>query len=242
MSKTNFEPAWVYNMPINQPSLILVSGLLSNEFIWRHQVKYLGHLASINIASPQENTPEKMVQSILDKAPPVFALAGHSMGGWVCLEIMRRAPSRVAKLCLLNTTARSDSDEKRAKRDKMILRAKQGDFYEVAEELASCFVYNSHLKDDVKKMFLEVGKEAFIKQEEAMKNRKECLSILPKINCPTLVIHAARDKIFSLEEHEELASKIPNAKLAVIEDSGHMSPLEMPQAVTTLLRFWLYPS
>lgn len=219
--------------------LILVSGLLSNEYVWSHQVSHLSQQASINIASPVEDTPEKMVRTILDKAPPVFALAGHSMGGWVCLEIMRVAPARVIKLCLLNTTARNDSDEKRAKREEMILRAKQGHFYEIAEEMASCFVYNSHLKESVKDMFLCVGAEAFIQQEEAMINRRECLSILPRIACPTLVIHAAQDKIFSLEEHEELATKIPNAKLAVIEDSGHMSPLEMPQAVTALLRYWL---
>lgn len=161
------------------------------------------------------------------------------MGGWLCLEIMRAAPARVSKLCLLNTTAQSDSDDKRAKRRDMIVRAQQGHFNEIVEEMASFFVYNPHCKESVKKMFLEVGKDAFIRQEEAMINRRECLSILPNIDCPTLIIHAAKDRNFSLEEHEELAAKIPNAKLAVVEDSGHMSPMEMPQAVTALLRYWL---
>lgn len=229
----------ITQQPTHRLPLILVSGLLSNEHVWEHQVNHLRQLASINIACPTENTPEKMVQTILDKAPPVFALAGHSMGGWVCLEIMRAAPARVIKLCLLNTTARGDSDEKKAKRKKMILRTKQGRFYEVAEELASCFVYNPHLKESIKEMFLCIGAEVFIQQEEAMISRRESFSILPRIDCPTLVIHAAKDKIFSLEEHEELATKIPNAKLAVVEDSGHMSPLEMPQAITALLRCWL---
>lgn len=72
-----------------------------------------------------------------------------------------------------------------------------------------------------------------------MLQRTECLSILPKIMCPTLVIHGVQDKNFSLEEHQELVSNIPNSKLALIEDAGHMSPMEMPQAVTSLLRFWL---
>jgi pimeloyl-ACP methyl ester carboxylesterase len=225
--------------PIDRSPLILISGLLSNEYVWLHQVSHLSQLASISVACPTENTPEKMVQAILNKVPPVFALAGHSMGGWVCLEIMRVAPARVSKLCLLNTTARSDSDEKRAKREEMILGAKQGRFHEIVEEMASYFVYNPHLKEGVKEMFLSMGAEIFIQQEEAMISRRECLSILPSIGCPTLVIHAAKDKIFSLEEHEELATKIPNAKLAVIEDSGHMSPLEMPQAITTLLHCWL---
>jgi pimeloyl-ACP methyl ester carboxylesterase len=219
--------------------LILVSGLLSNEHVWWHQAAHLREFASIHIACPAENTPEKMVQTILDQAPPLFALAGHSMGGWVSLEIMRVAPHRVSQLCLLNTTARSDSDEKRRKREEMIFRVKQGHFSEVVEEMVSHLVYNPDVKEDVKAMFLEFGGEAFVRQEEAMFRRKECLSILPKIHCPTLIIHGDKDKNFSLEEHQELATQIPKAKLAVIEGAGHMSPLEKPEKVTTLLRSWL---
>ena len=85
-------------------------------------------------------------------------------------------------------------------------------------------------------MFLQVGEKAFIAQEEAMMQRGECQSILSAITCPTLVIHSSQDKNFSLEEHQELTSKIQQAKLAIIEDCGHMSPMEMPQAATALLR------
>lgn len=180
-----------------------------------------------------------MVEAILEAAPPKFALAGHSMGGWLCLEVMRVASSRVTKLCLLNTTFRSDSEEKRISRQKMILKAEKGQFREVVKEIADHFVFNPLVKNDVEKMFLDVGEEAFIHQEHAMLERDECQSILPTISCSTLVIHAAQDRIFSLQEHQELAEKIKNAKLAVIEDSGHMTPMEMPQAVTALLKFWL---
>jgi pimeloyl-ACP methyl ester carboxylesterase len=88
-------------------------------------------------------------------------------------------------------------------------------------------------------MFLEVGQEAFIRQEKAMINRSESQSILSSITCPTLVIHAMQDKNFSLQEDQELVDQIQNAKLGLIEDSGHMSPIEMPQAVTALIRLWL---
>ena len=88
-------------------------------------------------------------------------------------------------------------------------------------------------------MFLEVGEEAFIAQQNAMLIRKESQPILPAIACATLVVYAAQDKNFTLAEHEELVHHIPNAKLAIVEDSGHMSPLEVPQAITALLRFWL---
>ncbi len=111
-----------------KPPLVLISGLLSNESLWQHQTRHLSDIASIQVLSPSQDTPKKMIQAILEQAPPEFALAGHSMGGWLCLEIMRTAPSRVSRLCLLNTTARNDSEEKRLARQQMILKAEKGQF------------------------------------------------------------------------------------------------------------------
>jgi pimeloyl-ACP methyl ester carboxylesterase len=219
--------------------LVLLSGLLSNRRLWEHQIQHLGDISSIQVISASQNTPEGMIQAILKEVPPKFALAGHSMGGWLCLEIMRAAPERVIKLCLLNTTARSDSEEKRMKRESMIQQAKQGLFREVVKELVEKFVHNPDLKADVEKMFLNVGKESFIHQEQAMVRRNDVQSILPTIQCPVLTIHAMQDRVFSLEEHKEMVDQIRNAKLALVEDSGHMSPMEEPQAITSLLRYWL---
>lgn len=219
--------------------LVLISGLLSNQFLWSHQLEHLNSDAAIQVISPWQDTPSKMVQTILEEAPDHFALAGHSMGGWLCLEVMRAAPSRVIKLCLLNTTAKPDHEEKKAKREEMIQRAENGQFCEIVNEITEHFVFNSRVKDEVKQMFLSIGEEVFIQQEKSMLMRKECQSILPLITCPTLVIHAARDNVFSFEEHKELVEHIPSAQLAVVEDSGHMSPLEMPQAITALLKYWL---
>ncbi len=219
--------------------LVLLPGLSSNKILWQHQSYHLSDIALVQIISAVQDTPEKMVQVILDEAPPQFALAGHSMGGWLCLELMRVAPSRVTQLCLINTTARMDSKEKTIRRKEMIQKAKAGQFQEVVEAMTEHFVFNPLVKNDVKKMFLEVGMQAFINQQHAMIERKESQSILSIIACPTLVIHAARDKNFSFEEHEELVNQIPNAELAIVENSGHMSPMENPEAITVLLRNWL---
>lgn len=200
-----------------------------------HQIKELSNKTLIRVASPTQDTPEKMVEAILRGAPDQFVLVGHSMGGWLCLEVMRRAKQRVTKLCLLNTTESLDTPTKKAKREEMMRRVEAGEFREVVKELVHHFVHNSGVKDKVEKMFMEVGEQAFVCQEKSMLVRKECASILPSISCPTLVIHAAQDRVFSLEDHQRLASAIPHAKLAVIEDCGHMSPMEKPEAVTTLL-------
>lgn len=219
--------------------LVLLTGLLSNKRLWIHQVSHLSDIADPQIISCAQDTPQKMIQAILDEAPPKFALAGHSMGGWLCLEIMKTAKSRVKKLCLLNTPWKMDSEEKKILRQKWVHKAEKGNFRDVVKEILENFVVNPVMKSDVEKMFLEVGIEAFINQEKAMIARSECQSVLPSISCPTLAIHAMQDTIASLEEHRELTYQIPDAKLALVEDSGHMSPLEMPQAITSLMRFWL---
>lgn len=219
--------------------LVLLSGLLSNRVVWQHQIEHLSDIADIHVISPSQNTPKKMVQAILDEAPPKFALVGHSMGGWLCLEVMKVIPSRITKLCLMNTTSRLDSEEKKAIRQKLIHQAENGKFPEIARDLAAHFVFNPLVKNDVEKMFLEVGKDAFIRQESAMLAKSETQSILSQITCPTLVIHAMHDAVFSLAEHQELANQIRGAQLAIVENSGHMSPLEKPEIITALLKSWL---
>lgn len=219
--------------------LLFISGLLSNESVWSHQVKSLRDLAFIKVVSPRQDSPQKMVEEILEQAPDPFILVGHSMGGWLCLEVMRRAKERVTKLCLLNTTARSDTPIKKTKRKEMIQRVERGQFREVVKELVDYFVFNTSVKNEVEKMFLKVGEQAFLRQEKSMLIREECESILPTIQCPTLVIHAAEDKVFTLEDSQGLANHIPHAKLAIIEDCGHMSPLESPGAVNSLLGSWI---
>lgn len=219
--------------------LILVSGLLCNELVWSHQIKSLSDLALIKVICPNQDTPQKMVEEILNQSPDQFALAGHSMGGWLCLEVMRRASERVTHLCLLNTTAKPDAPAKKAKRKEMIHRVENGQFSEVIEELVTNFVYDANIKERVKGMLQNAGEQAFIREERSMLLREECLSILPKILCPTLVIHADQDRVFTLDDHQELINNIPKAKLSILADCGHMSPMEKPEVISFLLRSWL---
>lgn len=224
---------------MTKQTLILLPGLLSDKALWRHQTHHLGDIAHIKVIELTDNSSESMISTVLKHAPKQFALAGHSMGGWLALEVVKAVPERIIKLCLLNTTARSDSSEKYLNRKKMIEAVNQGQFTDVANNITNHFVYHQVVKKDILDMFLRVGQQTFINQQTAMMNREECISTLPNILCPTLIIHAQQDKNFSKEMHEELTYHIPHAQLAIVEDSGHMSPMEMPQAITTLMRYWL---
>lgn len=225
---------------MDKQPLVCIPGHLCDRATWEYQIKHLSDAAIPTVIAFQgENTPEKMVQSILKQSPQTFALAGHSMGGWLALEVMRHAPERVAKLCLLNTTARPDSLNKVQLREKLIRMAKQGQFREVAEQALEQFVMQESAKQTVLEMLLRAGAQRLIDDQTAMMQRAESMSILEKIQVPTLVIHARQDHVFTLNMHKEMARFIPHAKLAIIEDCGHMSTIEQPQATTTLLRFWL---
>ena len=220
--------------------LVLIPGLLCDSAAWEYQTKHLADIAIPTVISFHgENTPEKMVQAILKQSPHQFALAGHSMGGWLALEVMRHAPARAIKLCLLNTTASPDSPDKLQRRKQMIQTVEHGKFHELAMQLSDGFILQQRIKKPLQEMFFRSGASRFINDQTAMIQRSESFSILPTIKIPTLIIHALQDQLFSLAEHEEMASLIPNAQLALIEDSGHMSPMEQPQAITTLMRLWL---
>ena len=229
-----------YEGEMHKTPLVLIPGLLSDKTAWGYQAKHLSDIADATIISfHNEDTPDKMVQAILDQSPSQFALAGHSMGGWLALEVMRYAPERVAKLCLLNTTARPDSPDKLERRKQMIQMAKKGECFELAMQMSNALVFQESVKKEVQEMFLRRAPLRLICDQKAMIQRGDCFSILPTIQVPTLIIHARQDQVFTLEMHEEMKNLIPNAKLAIVEDSGHMSPMEQPETVTRLMRHWL---
>jgi pimeloyl-ACP methyl ester carboxylesterase len=81
--------------------------------------------------------------------------------------------------------------------------------------------------------------EKYIRQLKALTRDYGTLDLLPKIKTKTLVIHGRQDRVILEEECQFLADHIANAKLALIEQSGHVTPLEQPQAFTALMRLWL---
>lgn len=224
---------------MNKANLVLIYGILSDDEIWQHQVKHLQDVANIIIPDirPAKNF-NQILDIILTAAPDSFALAGHSMGGWLVLEVARRYPEKVKQLCVLSTTAEIDPPEKIERRKQALQQAQAGNFAEVAEQLANDFVYDSRVRPAVLAMFKR-QQFAFVDQMQILIQRENTLPYLNSIKANSLVIHAAQDKIFKLEDFRKIYQGIPGAKHTIIEDSGHMVTLEQPQAVTALMRYWL---
>jgi len=185
-----------------------------------------------------------MAQATLDAAPERFALCGFSMGGYVSFKILRRAPERVERLALMDTQAAPDSPEASARRRGFIEQTRLGRFHGVQPSLLPTIVHRSRLNDQtviqpIVDMAAEVGSDGFCREQTAMIARPDSRRLLVEIDVPTVVIVGRQDQATPLSRAQEMATDIANARLVIIEECGHMAPLEKPAEVSAALRRWL---
>jgi len=229
----------------NPIPLALLPGLLLDDALWHAQVDDLAEIADCRVADlSTQASVAAMAADVLAAMPDRFALAGISMGGYVALEILRQAPSRVAALALLDTTARPDTAEQTARRRGLIELAQKGTFKGVTRRLLPMLVHADRLADtvltgEVMAMAERIGRDAFLRQQKAIMARPDSRELLPRINCPTLVLCGREDALTPLAWHEEMAGAMADARLVIVESCGHLSPLERPVEVTAALRQWL---
>jgi len=225
--------------------ILLVPGLVCSPRIFAPVVPALWRFGPVTVANHIRNeNMGAIARKILAQAPPRFALAGHSMGGYIAFEIMRQAPERVAKLALMNTQARPDTPKASERRRGQIARAKAGEFSAILDDLFAGFVHPSRrddasLRQVVNDMGDDVGPEAFARQLSAIMSRPDSRPSLAWIKCPTLVLSSDEDKTVPNSLSTEMANGIPGAKLVVIPHCGHLTPLEQPQATADALVEWL---
>ena len=229
---------------------MLLPGLLATRRVWQNQIEALSDIADIVVPELYDHdSMGAMAEAALTAADQhakgaPFALAGFSMGGYVALEILRRAASRVERLALVDTQATPDTPEATARRLGFIEQTKIGRFKGVQPAIMPMILHPSRFKDTsvtqpILDMALEVGAEGFVREQHATMGRADSRPMLGSIRVPTLVIVGRQDLTTPLARAEEMAATIPNARLVVIEECGHMSPLEKPAEVTAALRKWL---
>ncbi|MGO1117686.1 alpha/beta fold hydrolase [Rhodovibrionaceae bacterium A322] len=225
--------------------LALLPGLLLNEGLWAPLMPKLRVISEPYVADfTSQDSVAAMARSVLEAMPPRFALAALSMGGYVAFEILRQAPERVTKLALLDTQAPDDSEEVRQRRHALIDLAKIGKFKGVTPRLLPLLIHKSRLEDDtvtrpILDMAEAVGRDAFLRQQNAILTRPDSRPTLVKIACPTLVLCGRQDALTPLVRHTEMAAGIRNSRLTVIEDCGHLPPLEQPEETWNALERWL---
>ncbi len=225
--------------------VFLVPGLLFDHAVWTAQIDALSD--SYDCRVPRLDTQDSigsMADAVLALGEGTFSLAGHSMGGYVALEVMRRAPHRVRRLALLSTQPRADSPEQAARRRAFFDEARHGGFEDVIAGFPALLFHERRVSDQslvraFGDMARRVGKEAFLRQQLAIMGRSDSMASLPNISCPTLVLCGRQDLITPYENSQLMAAAIPGAALITIEDCGHMVQMEHPAAVNAALRDWM---
>jgi pimeloyl-ACP methyl ester carboxylesterase len=229
----------------NTMPILLVPGLVSSPRIFAPVVPALWRFGPVSVANHiRDDSMGAIARRILAEAPPRFALAGHSMGGYIAFEIVRQAPDRVAKLALINTQARPDTPEATTRRRDMIARARAGGYRAILDELFPGFVHPSRLGEAslrqlVHDMGDDIGVEAFVRQQTAIISRADSRPTMATITCPTLVLTGDADNTIPNSLSVEMAQGIPGARLTIIPDCGHLPQVERTQACADALVEWL---
>lgn len=229
----------------NAMPILLVPGLVSSPRIYAPVVPALWRLGPVTVANHiRDDNIAVIARRVLAEAPPRFALAGHSMGGYIAFEIMRQAPERVARLALINTQARPDTPEARERRLALIARARAGGLHDVIDELLPVLVHPSRageaaLRSLFHDMADDVRAEGFINNQTAIMARVDSRPIMATIGCPTLVLSGDQDMLIPNTLSKEMAEGIAGAKLVIIPDCGHCPQPERPEATIAALVEWL---
>jgi pimeloyl-ACP methyl ester carboxylesterase len=225
-------------------TLLLLSGLLCDETVWADIPERLADLAAVRVISfGGFSTLAAMAEHALSAAPDRFALAGHSMGGRVALEVLRSAPRRVSGIALLNTGVHAVRDGEPQSRSRLLRIAyEQGMAALAAEWLPPMMAGGARASELMPRLRAMIGRstpDSYAGQINALLTRPEALSLLPTIDVPTLLLSGSEDTWSPISQHETMRRRIPHATLFEIHAAGHMAPCERPDAVAVALREWL---
>ena len=228
-----------------KPNLVMIPGLLCSDALFADQMAGLKDQATVSVGRVlKHNNLQSLASEILRVAPPQFALAGLSLGGYVAFEVLRQAPERVSKLALLNTNARADREDQVAFRQMLIGLAQTLGPRNVQAAALPMLIHKSRLGeralvDRVLNMAEAVGRDAFVRQQQAIIDRPDNRPFLSEIKCPTVVVVGEQDVLTPVKVAQEMHDGIPGSKLEVIPDCGHLSTMERPDQVNRILSDWL---
>lgn len=224
--------------------LLLIPGMMCDARLWGDFPARLARRMVIHAPCAEAESMQALARLILADAPPRFALAGLSMGGIVGMEIVRQAPQRVERLALLDTNPYAESETIRLRRQPQIDRALDGNLASVMrDEMKPLYLApgprQASVLDLCLDMALGLGPEVFARQSRALRDRPDQSEALQRFAGPALVLMGRHDRLCPLERHEAMHRLMPQSRLTIIEEAGHLPTLEQPDATFDALKTWL---
>ena len=237
--------------PGEEPTpLLLLPGHVCDYAVWALVLPHLAGHADCRIPEfSDEPSLPAMADHVLAGAPATFALAGHSMGGRVALEVVRQAPERVERLALLDTgcralSAEANGEEERTRRLAFRAAAREQGMRALGDAILERMVLPARLADAalvdaILAMVARQTPERVARQSDALLARQDASAVIGAFAGPVVVICGADDSVSPVAQNQELAELAPSGTFVVIPDCGHMAPMERPAEVAAALADWL---
>jgi pimeloyl-ACP methyl ester carboxylesterase len=224
-------------------TVVLLHGFLENSTMWNSVsqellkkyrvvcIDLLGHGATENLGyiHTMQEQAEMVIAVLKHLRLRKYVLIGHSMGGYVALEVAKLVPKNIKGLCLMNSTALPDSEEKKINRDRAVEAVKQNHktFIRIAIPMlfseANRTIYTSEIKE-ITNEALKMSPQGVIAALEGMKVRSNNTSIYKNADFPILMIIGKQD---SALEYNSLIAQTKDTNVQVVEfPDGHMSHFE----------------
>jgi len=225
--------------------LVLLPGMMCDARLWWSQIATFSRDRAVHVAPLiGADAVADIARMVLNGAPDRFAMAGVGLGGIVAMEVIRRAPDRVARLALLDTNSLAETPQTAAAREPQIARVRAGRLADVIrDEMNATCQTPGQDQDEIMDLMLTMarwlGPDTFIAQSRAMQRRPDQQRTLRQITVPTLVMCGEHDTLCPVRRHEFMADLIPNARLLVVPEAGHLPMLEQPGITTRVMGEWL---
>ena len=227
---------------MERPSVLFIPGMMLDGRMYTSQIAAIAadHRSTVADISGSSSV-EALARDALAAAPQRFALVGLSLGGIVALEMYRQARHRISHLALLDTTPHADGPDRSATRLEHLAAVERGDLAQVLKTsmkplyLADRNRANQKLLAAILQMGIALGPTTFRNQSLALMHRSSYRSMLASIDCPAMVLCGREDQLCPVSIHLDLANAIPRADLVVLAETGHLSSMEEPSAVTDAL-------
>ncbi|WP_299968022.1 alpha/beta fold hydrolase [uncultured Roseobacter sp.] len=225
--------------------LVLLPGMMCDARLFLPQIAAFSAIRTVISAEIwRHDSIGALAEAVLADAPARFALAGLSMGGIVAMEILRRAPERVARIALMDTNPLAETETVKARRAPQMVAVREGRLAEVMrDEMKPNYLSHGAQRAEVlslcMEMALDLGPEVFVTQSQALMDRPDQTGTLRAATLPALVLCGRDDTLCPIARHELMAGLIPGAQLEIIDGAGHLPTLEQPARTNEALARWL---